>query len=926
VLGVGKNIERYYKHYYYIMKKTLLLLLFIFTVFDAGAIITDNNTAFAVAPGAEDGGCCGGGGNDGGGGGGGGGGNGGGGDGTPPPPVTPVCDLSINLTEVNNIGDAYRIEWNGGPSSAVFFINGTPVTDSGHANFTFTGPNYDRFKMVGNNGGVTCEDEVRITKRVVLTPTCESFSIAQSTVVPGANLTMSWGTTNATNVSINGIGPVAVDGVNQTFTAPNTDGTYTYRLTFDGRTNASCVDTVIVKTTVVQPPTPLCLSFTGSKTTITQGESITLNWNTANATQILINNAVGDVTDIVSKSKEVSPLADTTYNLTVIGATGTTPDTTCAVPVTVTPVVTPTTPAIDIIKRDAVDKDDTQTVVVGGIAQFEIVVKNTGNENLVNVVVTDPLESACNRTIGALAIGASETYTCNATNVQATFTNIANVTGNSAIDAEVVTDTDPTNVLIASTPVFTCANNVTFNASDTSITRGQSTTVNWSSTNVDSLTITGLNTTALSGNQTVAPSSDTTYILTATKAGFSPLSCPLRINVSTGGGGGGGGTRTPRCELEISDKNITLGEEITVKWETSNATEVTLKDDRGRVLFTTDEFLSRDKQQYFDHSIKFKPTRNTTYTLVAERGSRDRECEVSVKLDDTIVLLQVRDQAPLVSGISLTQVPYTGFEAGPVMTIMFYMLLVTWALYITYVLVLPKTQLAVVTSNTPATRSNVDLMTSAEQVRPDVFAAMAAPTMATVPANLPVAMPVVAEVVDTNTIENQAHALHALISSDAVRTIAGMTNEENQSDAVAKIVADAKGAFPLEDGWVIINQSRLLEITDATTPVALSAAPTGAGSLAEAIVTGNIVAAYQMIGTRPMVALADAAADLDALYRIRKGADAQVSDLLEIETTNLADEQIADMIAALTGALDGTYSDEAAAVKMAIMKAVKVAA
>jgi hypothetical protein len=75
-----------------------------------------------------------------------------------------------------------------------------------------------------------------------------------------------------------------------------------------------------------------------------------------------------------------------------------------------------------------------------------------------------------------------------------------------------------------------------------------------------------------------------------------------------------------------------------------------------------------------------------------------------------------------------------------------------------------------------------------------------------------------------------------------------------------------------------------------------------------------------------MVALADAAADLDALYRIRKGADAQVSDLLETETTNLADEQIADMIAALTGALDGTYSDEAAAVKMAIMKAVKVAA
>jgi len=920
VLGVGKNIERYYKHYYYIMKKTLLLLLFIFTVFNAGAIITDNNTAFAVAPGAGDGGCCGGGGNDDGGGGGGGD-NGGGGDDTPPPPppppVTPVCDLSINLTEVNNIGDAYRIEWNGGPSSAVFFINGTQVADSGHANFTFTGPNYDRFKMVGNNGGVTCEDEVRINKIVAVAPTCDSFTATPGTLPStGGTVTLDWATTNATNASIDG---QSVAGNGTLGVAVTSNRTFTLNLSNSiGAT--SCTAAVIL----ANSPTPTCDLFTATPSTITLGAMTTLAWETTNATQVFLNNGFGQLAT-VDGTTTAQPLTNTIYVLTVIGVNN--QQVTCEAPVTVTPVVTPTAPAIDIIKRDAIDKNDTQTVAVGGTAQFEIVVKNTGNENLVNVVVTDPLEPACNRTIGALAIGASETYTCNSTNVQAAFTNIANVTGTSAVDAEVVTDTDPTNVLITSTPVFTCANNVTFNASDTSITRGQSTTLNWSTTNVDSLTITGLNTTALSGNQTVAPSSDTTYTLNATQSGTT-IACPLSINVSTGGGGGGGGggSSTPRCELEISDKNITLGEEITVKWETSNATEVTLKDDRGRVLFTTGEFLNRDKQQYFDHSIKFKPTRNTTYTLVAERGSRDRECEVSVKLDDTIVLLQVRDQSPLVSGISLTQVPYTGFEAGPVMTIMFYMLLVTWALYITYVLVIPKTQLAVVTSNNPATRSNVDLMAAAEQVRPDVFAAMAAPTMATVPANLPVAMPVVAEVVDTNTIENQAHALHALISSDAVRTIAGMVNEENQSDVVAKIVADAKGAFPLEDGWVVINQSRLMEVTDATTPVALSAAPTGAGSLAEAIVTGNIVAAYEMIGTRPMVALADAAADLDALYRIRKGADAQVSDLLETETINLADEQIADMIAALTGALDGTYSDEAAAVKMAIMKAVKVAA
>ena len=87
-----------------------------------------------------------------------------------------------------------------------------------------------------------------------------------------------------------------------------------------------------------------------------------------------------------------------------------------------------------------------------------------------------------------------------------------------------------------------------------------------------------------------------------------------------------------------------------------------------------------------------------------------------------------------------------------------------------------------------------------------------------------------------------------------------------------------------------------------------------------------MIAAYEMIGHRPMFALADAAADLDAIYRARKTGAEVGSDLLKSETANLSDEQIMQMIQALTSALDGVYTDEASAVKMAIMKAVKVVA
>ncbi len=58
---------------------------------------------------------------------------------------------------------------------------------------------------------------------------------------------------------------------------------------------------------------------------------------------------------------------------------------------------------------------------------FEIVVTNTGDEDLINVTVTDPLLPACDKVIGPLAEGASDTYSCTATNVTSTFNNVAKV-------------------------------------------------------------------------------------------------------------------------------------------------------------------------------------------------------------------------------------------------------------------------------------------------------------------------------------------------------------------------------------------------------------------------------------------------------------------------------------------------------------------
>ncbi|MEZ4200364.1 MAG: hypothetical protein R3B69_02085 [Candidatus Paceibacterota bacterium] len=113
------------------------------------------------------------------------------------------------------------------------------------------------------------------------------------------------------------------------------------------------------------------------------------------------------------------------------------------------------------------------------------------------------------------------------------------------------------------------------------------------------------------------------------------------------------------------------------------------------------------------------------------------------------------------------------------------------------------------------------------------------------------------------------------------------------------------------------------ELLSTDTATLAADTPLGIGSLAEAIVRRDVNAAYRMIEHRPMVALSDAAADLDAVYRERltgERADT-ISDLRE-SVAGLSTEALETVIRALTSAVDGTYHDEHEAVKMAIMKAV----
>lgn len=683
---------------------------------------------------------------------------------------------------------------------------------------------------------------------------------------------------------------------------------------------SSVVNTTVHNGCTTDTP-PSCDSFTASPATIMVGGNATLTWQTSNASRVVINNGVGEVA--ADGSTSVSPLTNTTYVLTVFGTQNRTVN--CSVPVTVTTHVVPVCDYFTVTPG---------TLPVGG-GQATLAWKVS---NATNVNITPTIGVVAAQGSQATTVTTSTTYVLTATDA----------------DGHQVSCSAPVVVPVSNT--LSCQNNVSFTASSYSIVRGNNSVLSWSATGVDSISISQLGTTAMSGSSTVEPASDTTYVLTA-KKGAQSVDCPLTINVSTGGGGGGGGGgSTPRCELTVSDNTISSGELVTLDWSSKYATDIYLKDDNNKTLVSTDDYSSKDKKDHLSGSLNLRPTRDTEYTFTAKRGSKTRVCTVKVNIDDLKV---ITDRKPTVAGISLTNVPYTGFDAGPMLTIIFYILLIAWALFVTYLIVIRRqpalSGAGKITADFPS--AGYASMKQAEEARPDVFAA-AVPIVASVatapahtaPANLPIApvvgyanMPV-AEVHNpvnphhvTNEVvtalENRAHTQMALLSSDAIRhfisTTAGTLERNEALDAV---ITEAKSKYPLEDGWIVINEARMQNLCETckvnavasqAAPYVPALVPEGSSSLAEAIVTGNIVAAYEMIGNRPMFALADAAADLDAVVRLRRGEVVSISDLLNTSTANLSDEKVKNMITALTGALDGTYSDEASAVKMAIMKAVK---
>lgn len=563
----------------------------------------------------------------------------------------PTCDIKSNLTAVK-AGEQYTISWNVVSATPVnVYINGAHVNKTGSATYTFNGSNNtETFTLKAQNGGGNCEDKVVVSKKSEPKPAakCDSFTINRNTLPHGGgNITLTWNTTNATSVSISGIGTVQADGTRTV----NVTQTTTFTLTANGTGgNDSCQVKVTVES---EKPAAKCDFFNASRTQVPHnGADVTLSWGTTNATSVSIS-GIGTVG--ADGSRTVFVNSNKTFTLTANGTGG---NDSCTVTITVGDK--------PVAKCDFFTASRTNVPHNGADVTLDW---GTTNANSVHISGIGNVSDDGSRTV---FVNSDRTYTLTA-------------------DGAGGDDTCTVTIKVGDKPHDDTPRCDYFriDGDDDNLEEGDRITLEWETTNANHVTIDpDLGRVSNDGSDEVTVRDGrTTYTLTARDSDGDEDTCTVTIDADDDDDYEP--RVTPKCEFEISETRVSAGDKVTLSWETDNVDRVRIRTNHGKTIFDTDDYSNREARRYFDGEIDVIVKESTEFTLIAD-GTKgdDRRCEEEVKVDDEdIAVYEKRDQGLV---IALTQVPYTGFEAGPVLTFIFYAMLTLWALFIAYILVIKK--------------------------------------------------------------------------------------------------------------------------------------------------------------------------------------------------------------------------------------------
>ncbi len=360
--------------------------------------------------------------------------------------VTDTPDISIE-SQVACVGetitltapDGYSYEWSNGETTSSITVTNDDVAN-GFGSFTVTLTNAadceytaTAFAVFNSVPSVDAGEDIFA---------CGGDAITLTASSDDPNATFEW-STGETTASIS--------------VTPN--GTATYTVTVFGITTISGTDYICsasddVTVSVGDAPTAGADVAATVCNNAEEGNSI------ANLTELLEGADTGGIfTDADGNAAaslfDANGFATGTYTFTyTVGGTDACPEDAAEITITVEDCLVTGAPAILIVKDDADNQNDFQTIYSGGTATFTITVTNIGTEPLSNIVVSDPLSPNCDAVyqFDPLMPGDLFSYECTIDNVTEDFINVATVTATGTDSGEEVTDDDDTYVNVVLEP------------------------------------------------------------------------------------------------------------------------------------------------------------------------------------------------------------------------------------------------------------------------------------------------------------------------------------------------------------------------------------------------------------------------------------------------------------------------------------------
>ncbi len=349
-----------------------------------------------------------------------------------------------------------------------------------------------------------------------------NFWSTSSSVNAGSSATLYWNTTGCQSATITNLGSVALNGSQSTGPIY---ATTTYVLTAYGSTGGQITQSVTISVNQAQCA---ITSFSASPTSVAQGSSATLSWNTSGCQSANITN-LGSV-PLTGSQSTGALYGTTTYVLTAYGSSG--------APVSQNVTVSVNQQSCQITNfwstSSTVNPGSSATLYWNTNGCQSVIISNLGSVALNGSQSTGPLYATT------------------------TFVLTAYSNAGSAVTQTVTISVNQAQCAITS-----------FSANPTSVTAGSSSVLTWNTNGCQSANISNLGSVALSGSQsTGAIYGSTTYILTAYGQSGAPVTQSVVVS-----------TNQQSCQITnfwSTSSNVNAGSSATLYWNSTGCTSANI--------------------------------------------------------------------------------------------------------------------------------------------------------------------------------------------------------------------------------------------------------------------------------------------------------------------------------------------------------------